>query len=109
VKLATPVAVVPTERYVVTYHTARPFALETMHLRTARVSGNLTANANGDPVGYGNALYKNETGHTFPTTSSNGHSYFADVVFQRSWSGSIAPGIVGHRIEGGQHGTHDGE
>ncbi len=83
VNLATPVAVVPTERYVVTYHTPRPFALEVNHLQNARVSGNLTANANGDPVGYGNGLYKNENGHTFPTTNSNGHSYFADVVFRR--------------------------
>jgi hypothetical protein len=82
VALASPVAVAPTERYVVTYHTSRPFALEVDHLRTARVSGNLTANANGNPVGYGNGLYKQESTHTFPTVASGGHSYFADVVFQ---------------------------
>ena len=82
VALATPVNVTSAERYIVTYHTPKYFGLELDGLQADHTSGHLTANANNAPVGYGNALYKQEGTHTFPTTSSAGHSYFADVVFQ---------------------------
>jgi hypothetical protein len=81
--LGTPVRVVPSERYVVTYHTENRFAFEWLGLQAPRTVGKLTASASDSPVGYGNALYRQEAGtHTFPNGSSNGHSYFADVVFQ---------------------------
>lgn len=83
VALPGPVHVDPSERYVVSYHTPVyfPFAWGSF-TASARVSGHLTANLSGDPAGYGNGLYKEEYGtHTFPTRS-DGHSYFADVVYR---------------------------
>ncbi|MDQ3895962.1 MAG: DUF4082 domain-containing protein, partial [Actinomycetota bacterium] len=84
VALRTPVAVAPNEAYVVTYHTPQPFPFAAGYLQTPRVSGDLTAKANNDPIGYRDGLYKEEYGtHTFPA-NGDGHSYFADVVFARA-------------------------
>jgi len=91
VALAAPVSVFPTERYVVTYHTPHSFAFGWSALQTARTVGDLTANANGAPVGYANALYRQESTHTFPTSGAGGHSYFADVVFTAGGAGAPPP------------------
>ena len=87
VSLGTSVAVVPTERYAVTYHAPGTSAVGFTWglLTTAKGSGSVKGSANGDPVGYGNGVYQQEAGtHGFPVNSAEGHAYFADVVFVRN-------------------------
>jgi len=79
------VPVVPGEKYVVSYHVTRRWAFSWAHFITARVSGHLTAPANDLLSGNSNGVYKEEYGtHTFPGGRSDGHSFFANVVYYAS-------------------------